>query len=238
MKIEFQKPNFADQRLHRAYVFAMSAHASVGQKRKYSDEPYIVHPAACVGILQSLPESSGITLAQQIAMVCHDTVEDTRKFVDENGNVVPKPAEAIKAGRKIILVPGITFDLFEDMVAMEPTHPIGYRHPSNVALAVDARRILEGLTDVSMPWDGKRDERKALDLAHTAEQAPDVKTCKLADLIDNAPSIIEHDPGFARKWMREKEALLDVLKDGDPILYDIAMDIMRDYNRRNHNRAA
>lgn len=240
MKIELKKiPHLADMRLHRAYVFAASAHAAVGQTRKYTGEPYIVHPASCVAILQSLPDSSNVTMEMQVALMNHDVVEDTRKFVDEHGNVVKNPSDYARRGHKLILVEGVTFDLFEQMVAMSPTHMMGRAHPADAAFAKEARRILEGLTDVSMPWDGNRTTRKRIDLEHTAEQAGDVKTCKLADLIDNAESIIEHDPGFAVKWMAEKEALLEVLKDGaDPILYDIASEIVREYNKRNHNRRA
>ena len=40
-----------------------------------------------------------------------------------------------------------------------------------------------------------------------------------ADLISNSISIVQHDPGFARKYLREKAALMQVLKDGDPGLY-------------------
>ncbi len=221
----WNKPDLSDPRLMKAYVFAMAAHAAVGQKRKYSGEEYIVHPAECVAILQSLPPSSGVTMAQLIAMMLHDTVEDTRYFVDEHGTRIKDTAKHVKAGRPLILVEGITFELVRAEFSF-----------GDPAFGDEVVRILSGLTDVSMPWDGNRAARKAKDLAHTAGEAADVKTDKLADLISNAPSIIEHDSGFAVKWMGEKQALLEELKDGgDPILYDIAMEIMGDYLRRTHN---
>jgi hypothetical protein len=231
---QWNKPDFKDPRLAKARTFALAAHAAVGQFRKYSvnDQgkplPYIVHPDECVGILQWLPESSGITIQQLIAMELHDVVEDTRWFADENGHRVSEPSKHIKSGRPVFLREGITFELvYSEFNFGDP------------AFGADVVRILSGLTDVSMPWDGNRTDRKALDLAHTAQQAADVKTDKLADLISNAPSIIEFGEGFAWKWMKEKAALLDVLKDGgDPILWDIAKEMSDTFFKSKHNQAS
>jgi (p)ppGpp synthase/HD superfamily hydrolase len=82
--------------------------------------------------------------------------------------------------------------------------------------------LVADLTDVSRPEDGNRATRKALDRAHTAAASPEAKTIKLADLIDNAKSIFEHDAAFGRVYLAEKIALLEVLKDGDPVLWDMA----------------
>jgi hypothetical protein len=53
-----------------------------------------------------------------------------------------------------------------------------------------------------------------------------VKTVKLADLISNTLSIVEHDPGFAPRYLAEKEALLAVLTDSDPGLYAKALEVL------------
>lgn len=84
------------------------------------------------------------------------------------------------------------------------------------------------LTDVSKPEDGNRAVRKALDLAHTAGAPAEVKTIKLADLIHNGISILQHDRGFARVYLRELSALLEVLKEGDAALYARAERIVED----------
>lgn len=84
---------------------------------------------------------------------------------------------------------------------------------------------VEQLTDVSKPEDGNRAARKAIDLAHTAKASPQAKTIKLADLISNSRSIVERDPEFAKVYLAEKRALLEVLREGDPVLYQIAYDI-------------
>ena len=83
-------------------------------------------------------------------------------------------------------------------------------------------RLVENLTDISKPTDGNRRTRKALDLAHTAKSDPLAKSVKLADLVANARDITTQDPDFARVWLREKAALLEVLGDGDPGLLALA----------------
>ena len=52
-------------------------------------------------------------------------------------------------------------------------------------------------------------------LSRIASQAQDIK---LADLISNTTSIAEYDPGFARVYLAEKAAILDVMVDGDRAL--------------------
>ena len=57
----------------RARVFATAAHAAVGQVRKYTFEPYIVHPAEVVSIVRSVPHTDVMLVAAWL----HDVVEDT-----------------------------------------------------------------------------------------------------------------------------------------------------------------
>ena len=57
-------------------LFAMAAHAAVGQKRKYTGEPYHTHPAAVRAILeQYVPDA---TEAMLQAADLHDVIEDTQ----------------------------------------------------------------------------------------------------------------------------------------------------------------
>lgn len=57
--------------------FAAKAH--VGQKRKYTGEPYIAHPAAVVALVQSVPHTPEMIAAAWL----HDTVEDTDTTLDD-----------------------------------------------------------------------------------------------------------------------------------------------------------
>jgi (p)ppGpp synthase/HD superfamily hydrolase len=92
----------------------------------------------------------------------------------------------------------------------------------------EVTELVGWLTDVSRPEDGNRVARKAIDREHTAQASPEAKTIKLADLIDNSRSILERDPGFARVYLAEKKLLLEVLKEGNAILWAVAADIVRD----------
>jgi (p)ppGpp synthase/HD superfamily hydrolase len=59
--------------VERARVFATAAHAAVKQVRKYTFEPYIVHPTEVAGIVASVPHTDEMLAAAWL----HDTVEDT-----------------------------------------------------------------------------------------------------------------------------------------------------------------
>jgi (p)ppGpp synthase/HD superfamily hydrolase len=80
----------------------------------------------------------------------------------------------------------------------------------------DVELLVEALTDVSRPEDGNRRVRKQKDLDHTAAGPAAAKSVKLADLISNSRSIVQHDPDFARVYLHEKARILDVCEDADP----------------------
>jgi hypothetical protein len=82
----------------------------------------------------------------------------------------------------------------------------------------DVATLVSEVTDVSTAADGNRAARKALDLAHIAQASARGKTIKLADIISNAKSIAQHDPGFAEVYIPEMRAMLEVLQDGDKTL--------------------
>ncbi len=63
----------------RARLFATAAHAATGQKRKYTGDDYIVHPAAVVEIVRSAPHTEEMLAAAWL----HDVVEDTPVTLDE-----------------------------------------------------------------------------------------------------------------------------------------------------------
>ena len=151
-----------------ARVFATAAHE--GQVRKYTGEPYIVHPYEVAELIRGLPNHTPAMLA---AAWLHDVVEDTPVTIGE----------------------------------------------IRVHFGPEVGDLVEMLTDVSRPEDGNRAGRKRVDLEHTAQGNPQAHTIKLADLISNSRTIVKYDPGFAQVYLREKKALLEVLKDGNPTLF-------------------
>lgn len=86
--------------------------------------------------------------------------------------------------------------------------------------------MVNDLSDFSKPSDGNRAARKAIDRKWIRDGKPESKTIKLADLISNSKSILEHDKDFAKVYIKEKELLLEVLTEGDPALYAQAKDIV------------
>ena len=60
--------------VHKAQVYAIAAHSAVKQVRKYTGEPYYVHPAEVASIVASV---EGATYEMIAAAWLHDVVEDT-----------------------------------------------------------------------------------------------------------------------------------------------------------------
>lgn len=63
----------ADSLPGRADRFAETAHAAVGQLRKYTGEPYIGHPRAVASLVLTVTDDDAVLAAALL----HDTVEDT-----------------------------------------------------------------------------------------------------------------------------------------------------------------
>ena len=155
-----------------AREFAALAHGRINQRRKYTDEPYIVHPEAVAELVRSVPHTPEMIAAAWL----HDVVEDTDVQLDE-----------IK-------------QLFGEIVA----------------------DLVADLTDVSLPSDGNRATRQAIDRAHTAAASPEAQTIKLADIIDNLSGIVTYDAKFAKTYLAEKRHLLEVLIEGNRELWEKA----------------
>ncbi len=82
--------------------------------------------------------------------------------------------------------------------------------------------VADGVDWLSDMEEGNRAARTAASRARLA-RAPDwVQNIKVADCISNTASIALHDPKFAKVYLPEKTALLDVLTLADPRLVSIA----------------
>ncbi len=154
----------------RATAFATDSHR--GQVRKYTGEPYIIHPLEVSKLVASVTDDQEMIAAA----VLHDVVEDCDVDIHE------------------------IRELFGFTVCV----------------------LVNDLTDISVLEDGNRATRKAIERRHAERSDPRAQTIKLADLICNTRSIVEHDPGFAKVYMAEKKALLEVLTQGNQILYNFA----------------
>jgi (p)ppGpp synthase/HD superfamily hydrolase len=62
-----------------AQLFAIRCHGEIGQLRKYTGEPYVVHPATVAEIVRSVPHTEEMLCAAWL----HDVVEDTPTTIDQ-----------------------------------------------------------------------------------------------------------------------------------------------------------
>ena len=146
---------------NQALHFAVIAHDAVGQRRKYTDVPYIVHTIRVANIVHEFRGTKDMIAAAYL----HDTVEDTNVTMEDiQSNFGP-----------------------------------------------DIAVIVEGLTDVSIPSDGNRELRKAIDRQHSADASYEAQFVKCADIIDNSSDISNMDPSFWKVYQREMKLLLDVM---------------------------
>ena len=67
------------------------------------------------------------------------------------------------------------------------------------------------LTDVTTLADGNRKTRKNIELERLRYIAPEAKSIKVLDIMDNARSILEHDPKFAEVFIPEAREIIRVL---------------------------
>ena len=154
--------------VHLARLFASAAHKAVGQKRKYTEECYCVHPEAVARKVKYYGGTDEMVAAAWL----HDVVEDTEVKITD------------------------IYDFFGNTVG----------------------DLVSWLTEVSVPEDGNRAERKAKDREYLAKAPAEAQTIKYCDLLDNTNSITEYDKGFAKVYLKEKELLLEVMTKGDPRL--------------------
>lgn len=155
-------------------------------------------------------EAELIQRARHFATQAHRRIDQRRKYSNQPYEVHLKSVAA--------LVAEICDDA--EMVAAAWLHDTVEDTPATLEdiereFGCGVAALVDQLTDVSRAHDGNRAARKAIDRAHLAQASARAKTVKLADLIDNARDICKHDSRFARVFLQEMAALLDVLQEGD-----------------------
>ncbi len=151
--------------------------------------------------------------AREFATSAHKRIDQRRKYNDRPYDVHLKSVASLVAevgGDEEMVAAAWLHDTVEDTPA---TH-----HDIEDAFGPEVAQLVWQLTDISKPGDGNRALRKAMDRDHLARASDRAQTIKLADLIDNARDICRHDPRFARTYLQEMAALLDVLDRGHPEL--------------------
>ena len=150
-----------------ARTFAATAHSSINQNRKYSGEPYIVHPEAVVMILKMAGEKDEDVLS---AAYLHDVLED-----------------------------------------VWPVTKLDYPHMIEDQFGTNVLAMVQELTDeyITTKYPTlNRAKRKALEANRLGKISIGAMKVKLAGLIHNTADIVKNDPGFAVKYLQEKERIL------------------------------
>lgn len=173
-----------------------------------------------------LTPPDGATLAvftaKVFATAAHGAIDQRRKYT--NAPYITHPlavallVESVEAHTVDMVCTAWLHDVLEDTSV-----------PYEVLNAVFGRDIADMvhlLTDVGHEY-GNRAKRKAYDRDRLAGAPGSVQTVKVADLIDNTSTIVDFDPDFAKVYLREKRALLDVLLDADPTLWLKADEMVR-----------
>lgn len=166
--------------------------------------------------------SEGIRQAMAFCVAAHSAVGQVRKYTGEPYWEHPVIVAALvdlydPDATDEMIIAALLHDVVEDTaITLEMIEGI-----FGPAVSI----LVEQLTDVSKPEDGNRAARKALDRRHTAQASAEAKTIKLADLISNTWSIVEHDSRFAAVYLSEKRALLEVLREGNQALWMAAREL-------------
>lgn len=94
----------------------------------------------------------------------------------------------------------------------------------------DIAIIVDGLTDVSVPEDGNRATRKAIDRQHTHHASAEAQFVKCADIIDNSSDIELADPSFWKVYRQEMLLTLEAMTKvrGAPIWEAALQSVTRD----------
>lgn len=162
--------------------------------------------------------------AKMFAIGAHNAIKQKRKYTGEqywvHTNEVAQILDRTEGATFEMIAAAHLHDTVEDTgVTIED---IRYHFGEEVA------ELVGWLTDVSKPEDGNRAARKAIDRAHSGASSAAAQTIKVADLISNSRTIVEHDVDFAKVYLKEKRQLLDVLTKADTSLRAMAYRILEE----------
>lgn len=98
-----------------------------------------------------------------------------------------------------------------------------------------AHLVLELTDQYCDPSLGNRKRRKELECKRLSQISYEAATIKYADLLDNTESIVKHDKEFAKVYLAEKRGILEVMAQGDPVLYFKCWDILKEAEEELNN---
>lgn len=136
-------------------------------------------------------------------------------------------------------VAGIVASVAEDYDPLGPTMiAVAYLHDSiedqgetveSLASKFNVQ-IAQAVSALSDMEEGNRAARHAASVERLRRAPGWVQTIKVADIISNTSSIVQHDPKFARVFLREKWDTLTAMDKADPHLRTLALTMTEKVN--------
>lgn len=165
------------------------------------------------------------------AFVCLKHHGQVRKYTGEPYfNHLKAVAEMADSKCKFGYEIGLCHDLLEDTdCARHELYSAILRFGYSIYDACFICDRVDELTDQFTPEaypEFNRKKRKALEAERLWTISPDAQTVKYCDIINNSESILQHDPGFAKKYIPEMKMVLDGMDKGDQELYKKALELL------------
>ena len=166
-----------------------------------------------------------IEMAKDFAHRAHDSINQKRKYSGEpywvHTDEVAQIVSEVPGATEDMVVAAHLHDVLEDVMPLDKTgefqaHVIGWHFGEQVL------RLVWELTDVytkqARPgWN--RAKRKEEEHKRQKGISSEAMTIKLADILSNTKSIVDNDPGFAKTYLREIDAILPHFTNGNVSLY-------------------
>ncbi|MCX2523201.1 HD domain-containing protein [Larsenimonas rhizosphaerae] len=160
--------------------------------------------------------------ARCFATAAHAAIDQRRKYTGVSYIEHPAAVAAMVAehgGSDVMIAAAWLHDVVEDTAITLAL--------LRQEFGTEVAALVEWLSDLQTPEDGNRAVRKAREAKRLSGAPAEAQTIKYADLIHNTASIVRHDPGFARVYLREKRHVLAGMTSGHPVLYQKALDSLQ-----------
>jgi (p)ppGpp synthase/HD superfamily hydrolase len=136
-----------------------------------------------------------------------------------------------------LLAAALLHDVLEDTPVKKETIYDFLVKRMSIEQAVHTLKLVDELTDVFVKEaypNLNRRRRKAMEMERMAKTSPEAQTVKYADIIDNCREIVSHDRDFAKIFLNECYSLLKKMPNGDPQLYNEALEVVSKNLRQIH----
>lgn len=149
-----------------------------------------------------------ITKAKEFAKMAHMSINQRRKYTNEEYHLHPyavadillehsKPSTAMVCAAHLHDVVEDTPFTFQDIFEI---------------FGLEVAELVYDLTNCTTKEDGNRAQRKEIELERLSKISPKAMMIKMADIFDNVSSIAKYDKDFAKVYIKEKQAILEVFE--------------------------